>query len=999
MNPLSMKRLSSLMLCAALLASTALLAAPRSGSNRPNGAPTVSVSGTVKDGSGHGWPLYAKIEITSASTDPVVVYSDPLTGAYAADLPDGTAYSFAVAAVGPGYASGGGAVVTAGSPVVADWTLAAAALCTAPGYAPGSFGPAVLSEGFDAGVVPPGWTVENNSTDGGSPWMVTTGADPCGQFDGNRTGGSGAYALVNSNCDAFVTDDTSLITPPVDLSATSDAALRWANDFINTGVSAIADVDASTDGGATWTNIWHASETVAGPGTVTADMSFAAGHAGVQARFHYQGFWAWWWQVDDVELGPFSCTVVPGGLVVGAVTDANTGLGVNGATVTDLASGASSTTGSAPGQGEGFYSLFAAGSGSQDFEASAGLHTALTKSATIAPDAVVGLDFSLAAGLLDAAPRPLSVVVSPGGSQSLTLDVTNTGSGDGSFVLHEVDVPPVAALNPARAIRLEDRRAMRPQSPLVGRDARGSGSPHASPALAGVPLAAGAGNVVSSFSSGLSSGYGLAYDTATNRLWISNSNAPAAGLSGDGLDYEYLPDGTPTGETIDLASAPSPWQGDGTFNARTGMIWQTGIAFLVNSPNQCLFEIDPVTRAVTGKQICGPWGNFPGLVGLAYDYATDTFYAGDQLGVITHVDTAGNVLDTGYVPGVQISGLAYNPTTRHLYIGTYSNIPFEMYVVDPRNNYLPLSGFNVTSGGVDVLQSGGVSLEADCSGHLRVNKFSDQTVYEFESGEQGWCADDISWLSEDPASGTISGSGGGSRPAGGGNTLPVTVTFDSAGLSPGLRLRSLVFTTDTPMPVAPVPVDFTVLFSDVPVDSFAWNYIYGVAGAGVMPGCAPQAPLFDFCPAQVVTRRSMAGFIERAVHGALTPPPVYLAEFNDVLLGSFNADYIQGLVDDRITAGCGGGNYCPDVPVTRAQMAVFVWKGQHGSQAPPACAPPGTFADVPCPGGFAVDYIEGIYAEGITAGCGSGNYCPDAGISNAQMAVFLTKAFAIPYLP
>ena len=131
----------------------------------------------------------------------------------------------------------------------------------------------------------------------------------------------------------------------------------------------------------------------------------------------------------------------------------------------------------------------------------------------------------------------------------------------------------------------------------------------------------------------------------------------------------------------------------------------------------------------------------------------------------------------------------------------------------------------------------------------------------------------------------------------------MTVSFDSTGLLPGLRLRSLVFTTDTPDPIAPVPVDFTVLFNDVPQDSFAWNFIYGAAGAGVMPGCAPQAPLYAFCPAEVVTRRTMAGYIERAVHGALAPPPVYLAEFNDVLLGSFNADYIQGLVDDAHHGG------------------------------------------------------------------------------------------------
>jgi hypothetical protein len=131
---------------------------------------------------------------------------------------------------------------------------------------------------------------------------------------------------------------------------------------------------------------------------------------------------------------------------------------------------------------------------------------------------------------------------------------------------------------------------------------------------------------------------------------------------------------------------------------------------------------------------------------------------------------------------------------------------------------------------------------------------------------------------------------------------------------------------------------------------------------------------------------------------------VYNGAFDDVLLGSFNADYIQGLLDDGITAGCDDVPplYCPDVPVTRAQMAVFVWKGEHGSEPPPPCTPPGTFADVPCPGGFAVDFIEGIFTEGITVGCDAGppaRFCPDDGIPNSQMAVFLVKAFAIPYLP
>ncbi len=34
--------------------------------------------------------------------------------------------------------------------------------------------------------------------------------------------------------------------------------------------------------------------------------------------------------------------------------------------------------------------------------------------------------------------------------------------------------------------------------------------------------------------------------------------------------------------------------------------------------------------------------------------------------------------------------------------------------------------------------------------------------------------------------------------------------------------------------------------------------------------------------------------------------------------------FVEALVASGITAGCGGGNYCPDDPITRGQMAVFL---------------------------------------------------------------------------
>jgi len=116
----------------------------------------------------------------------------------------------------------------------------------------------------------------------------------------------------------------------------------------------------------------------------------------------------------------------------------------------------------------------------------------------------------------------------------------------------------------------------------------------------------------------------------------------------------------------------------------------------------------------------------------------------------------------------------------------------------------------------------------------------------------------------------------------------------------------------------------------------------------------------------------------------------WFADFNDVPQADIFHGYVEKLIRNGITAGCGGGNYCRDDSVTRQQMAVFLLKGEHGSAyVPPACT--GVFPDVPCPGPF-TDWIEQLAAEGVTAGCGGGNYCPLDPVTRQQMAVFLLKA-------
>ena len=180
-------------------------------------------------------------------------------------------------------------------------------------------------------------------------------------------------------------------------------------------------------------------------------------------------------------------------------------------------------------------------------------------------------------------------------------------------------------------------------------------------------------------------------------------------------------------------------------------------------------------------------------------------------------------------------------------------------------------------------------------------------------------------------------------------------------------------------------------FLDVdPATHFAFIYVETLERSGVTGGCGGDF----YCPENPVTRAQMAVFLERGINGSdYLPPPAAGGVFADVRPLDFGAAFIEQLLNDGITGGCGGGNYCPEDSVTRAQMAVFLLRARYGAGFTPPPAT-GVFNDVPV-GSFADAYIEQMAAEGITGGCGGGNFCPSDPITRAQMAVFLVRTFGL----
>ena len=155
------------------------------------------------------------------------------------------------------------------------------------------------------------------------------------------------------------------------------------------------------------------------------------------------------------------------------------------------------------------------------------------------------------------------------------------------------------------------------------------------------------------------------------------------------------------------------------------------------------------------------------------------------------------------------------------------------------------------------------------------------------------------------------------------------------------------------------------------VDDIVWAFENGIT-----TGCGGG----NYCPNEAVTRAQMATFLDRALDLDRTSEDFFTDDEN-----SSHERAINRLAAAGITTGCGGGKYCPNEPVTRAQMATFLDR---------ALGLPGTSEDF-----FTDDEtssheraINRLAASGITTGCTATRFCPNKIVTRGQMAAFLHRA-------
>ena len=359
--------------------------------------PTTTVSGTVTDGSGQGWPLYARIDISGYPDSPI--YTDPVTGQYSVTLVDGNTYTFTVTPLVPGYLSTSATFTPTGASFVQNFSVSVdPGTCGAPGY--------VLNVGFteDFETWPlTDWTIQDNAGEG----VVWDSA--LNTWSGvNYTGGAGDAAEVNSDMALYTPFDTELITPPIDPATLPGLMLTYLANYQNYGGFDYLDLDISTDGGTTWTNIlsWNEDHGAfkAAPGEqVAVDLTpyIPAGTTAFQLRWHYYdpvsgaSTWDWYAQIDQVRIGACVPDAAVNSLLMGTVADLK-GNATAGATVQDAGGTYTAQTaimGEGPESGKAFYWM-ALPAGTYTMSAS-GLGMTASQSVTTTAGTVTRADFTL----------------------------------------------------------------------------------------------------------------------------------------------------------------------------------------------------------------------------------------------------------------------------------------------------------------------------------------------------------------------------------------------------------------------------------------------------------------------------------------------------------------------------------------------------------------------------------------------------------------------------
>lgn len=203
--------------------------------------------------------------------------------------------------------------------------------------------------------------------------------------------------------------------------------------------------------------------------------------------------------------------------------------------------------------------------------------------------------------------------------------------------------------------------------------------------------------------------------------------------------------------------------------------------------------------------------------------------------------------------------------------------------------------------------------------------------------------------------------------------LWVTINFAKGTVS-GTTIKATSTSTKT---AAAVPG----VFADVAGDATHHPGIAALKDAGITKGCTADR----YCPTDTVTRAQMASYVARGMGLATTGT----ADFSDVASGSTHAGAIAAVSDAGVMTPCASGEFCPEAPVLRDEMARIM--GRMLELQPTATT--SRFSDVTT--AELAGWVEALADANVTNGCSADRYCPSGDVTRAEMATFLARALGL----
>ncbi len=189
-----------------------------------------------------------------------------------------------------------------------------------------------------------------------------------------------------------------------------------------------------------------------------------------------------------------------------------------------------------------------------------------------------------------------------------------------------------------------------------------------------------------------------------------------------------------------------------------------------------------------------------------------------------------------------------------------------------------------------------------------------------------------------------------------------------------------------------IPLSGALPFVDVAAEDWFYTAVYTLYETGMMTGVDET----HFAPYTPLTR----GMAATILHRLEDNPAASGTPFPDVAPGQYYTDGVTWAAANGIVVGCDDGNYHPDDPVTREQMALILYRyAQFKGYEWKVPAPLDPFPDAEAVSGYAREAMGWAVTNELILGVGDNYLAPAATATRAEIAALLSRFLSRAYVP